>query len=167
MAESQGGKEVYPAPPAGADWDRGAVVESSDHPIEAGSDDFEEDEFLETGWDATSAAASTAASSNVYRHEYEHGRRYHSYKHGRYPIPNDDEEQHRMDMKHVMMMEITVGSCALPNLSDPPPPTAGFANAAGRPPGREALLRTDRRSSAEDPRHGHRDRWEPPPPGLA
>lgn len=32
---------------------------------------------------------------------------YHQYRHGRYPIPNDDEEQNRDDMKHAMMLELT------------------------------------------------------------
>ncbi len=103
MAEYQGGKEGVPGP-SSADADMG------NYPIEAGDEGFEDDEFLATGWDATSVAASTSVSSNVYRHEYEHGRRYHAYKHGRYPIPNDDEEQQRMDMMHAMMMELTVGA---------------------------------------------------------
>jgi hypothetical protein len=32
---------------------------------------------------------------------------YHSYKNARYPIPNDDIEQDREDMKHALMMELT------------------------------------------------------------
>ena len=68
----------------------------------------EEDEFLAQGWDATSTAASTSVGSSVYAHEYAHGRRYHAYKHGKYPIPNDDFEQNREDMKHAMIMEVTV-----------------------------------------------------------
>lgn len=32
---------------------------------------------------------------------------YHQYRHGRYPIPNDDKEQNRDDMKHAMMLELT------------------------------------------------------------
>jgi len=77
--------------------------------IEAAHDEsYEDDEFLATGWDATSTAASTSVTSSVYHHEYMNGRRYHAYKHGRYPIPNDDEEQDREDMKHAMMLELTV-----------------------------------------------------------
>jgi hypothetical protein len=77
--------------------------------IEAAMSDPDEDEFLAAGWDATSDAGSTSLSSNVYRHEYEHGRRYHAYKHGRYPVPNDGPEQNREDMKHAMMKELTDG----------------------------------------------------------
>jgi hypothetical protein len=46
---------------------------------------------------------------SIYAHTYENGRRFHSFKNGRYPIPNDDQEQHREDMKHAMMLEMTDG----------------------------------------------------------
>ena len=78
-------------------------------PIEASNQPPEEDEFLATGWDATSSHASTSVTSSIYHHTYENGRRYHAYKYGRYPIPNDDLEQNREDMKHAMMMELTDG----------------------------------------------------------
>ncbi len=58
-------------------------------------------------WDAQSSA-STSITSSVYAYEFENGRRFHSYKHGRYPVPNDDQEQSREDMKHAMLMELTV-----------------------------------------------------------
>ncbi len=45
--------------------------------------------------------------SSVYRHFWERGRRYHRYRYGRYPIPNDVEEQNRDELKHAMHMEIT------------------------------------------------------------
>lgn len=32
---------------------------------------------------------------------------YHQYRHGRYPIPNDDDEQNREDMKHALTLELT------------------------------------------------------------
>lgn len=33
---------------------------------------------------------SASLSSDVYEYEYENGRRYHGYKAGSYPLPNDD-----------------------------------------------------------------------------
>ncbi len=54
--------------------------------------------------------ASMSITSSVYAHTFEGGRRYHSYKHGRYPVPNDDIEQAREDMKHAMVMELTNGT---------------------------------------------------------
>lgn len=71
----------------------------------ADSDEFEPSEWGEDG----ASAASTSINSSIYAHTYENGRRYHSYKNGRYPIPNDDQEQNREDMKHVMMLEMTDG----------------------------------------------------------
>ncbi|CAP71748.1 uncharacterized protein PODANS_6_7000 [Podospora anserina S mat+] len=76
--------------------------------IEAEEGPEEEDEFLAEGWDGSSKA-STSVTSSIYAHTYENGRRYHSYRYGRYPIPNDDQEQNREDMKHAMMMELTDG----------------------------------------------------------
>ncbi|KAK3989324.1 putative methyltransferase [Cladorrhinum sp. PSN332] len=75
----------------------------------------EEDEFLAEGWDGSSSGsnASTSITSSIYNHSYENGRRYHAYKYGRYPIPNDDLEQNREDMKHAMMMELTDGKLFL------------------------------------------------------
>lgn len=89
---------------AGNENDSPDVIEPANQTAE------EEDEFLAQGWDATSTAASTSIGSSVYAHEYAHGRRYHSYKHGKYPIPNDDFEQNREDMKHAMIMEVTVST---------------------------------------------------------
>jgi len=82
---------------------------NNDNPIEATDMPPSEDEFLATGWDATASNASTSVTSSIYRHCYENGRRYHAYRHGRYPIPNDDQEQNREDMKHAMMLELTDG----------------------------------------------------------
>jgi hypothetical protein len=77
------------------------VIEVQDGPVD-------EDEFDPVeGWDAASSA-STSVTPSVYEHEFHNGRRYHSYKNGRYPIPNDDVEQGREDMKHAMMLELTV-----------------------------------------------------------
>lgn len=66
----------------------------------------DEDEF-ETMEDTPETMSITPS---VYSHIYEHGRRYHRYKHGRYPIPNDDIEQAREDMRHAMMLELTDGA---------------------------------------------------------
>lgn len=75
--------------------------------IEAASETGGDDEF-----DAISELFeddTTSVTSSVYAHTYERGRRYQSFKNGRYPIPNDDFEQNREDMKHAMLMELTDG----------------------------------------------------------
>lgn len=86
-----------------------ALEQASENPaIEAASEAGEEDEFLSEGYE-TSSALSTSATSSIYAHTIEHGRRYQSFKNGRYPVPNDDMEQNREDMKHAMMLELTDG----------------------------------------------------------
>ncbi|KAK4069809.1 hypothetical protein Purlil1_13641 [Purpureocillium lilacinum] len=49
----------------------------------------------------------TSITSSVRACTYERGRRYQCFKNGRYPIPNDDQEQDREDMKHAMLMKLT------------------------------------------------------------
>ncbi|KAM7214214.1 Trans-aconitate 2-methyltransferase [Rhypophila decipiens] len=82
--------------------------------------DESDDEFLPTGWDATSSYASTSLTPSIYQHAYENGRRFHAYKHGRYPIPNDDLEQNREDMKHALMLELTDGKLFFAPIGDAP-----------------------------------------------
>ena len=91
----------------------------------------EEDEFLADGWDATSSAASTSITSSIYAHAYENGRRYHAYKYGRYPIPNDDAEQNREDMKHVMMLELTNGKLFYAPIGENPQRIADIGTGTG------------------------------------
>jgi hypothetical protein len=55
------------------------------------------------------SSASTSITSSVYAHTIEHGRRYQHFKNGRYPIPNDEAELNREDMKHAMLMELCDG----------------------------------------------------------
>jgi hypothetical protein len=51
----------------------------------------------------------TSLQSRAMLHACENGRRYHRYRHARYPIPNDETEQAREDMLHAMMLEVTAG----------------------------------------------------------
>lgn len=77
--------------------------------IEAGgSTDDDTDEFTPSEIDGASVA-STSITSSVYEHIMQNGRRYHRFRHGRYPIPNDETEQDREDMLHAMMLEATNG----------------------------------------------------------
>jgi hypothetical protein len=49
------------------------------------------------------SAASTSISCSVRVFAFENGRRYHRFREGRYNFPNDDVEQEREDMKHIML----------------------------------------------------------------
>lgn len=74
---------------------------------EAGSivvdhDDLATDAGYASGSDSHTAA-STSLASSVRDYAFEHGRRYHKFREGRYNFPNDDVEQEREDMKHAMV----------------------------------------------------------------
>ncbi|KAL7818341.1 S-adenosyl-L-methionine-dependent methyltransferase [Trichoderma gracile] len=76
--------------------------------IEPGGSD-EEGEFSPSEYD-----------SAIYDHSFVNGRRYHRYRHGRYPIPNDEAEQNREDMLHTMMLEATDGKLFYAPIGDYP-----------------------------------------------
>ncbi len=84
-------------------------------------DIFEDDEFSSVS-DAfeTRTTDSTSATSSVFRQDVENGRRYQHFKNGRYPIPNDDDELNREDMKHAMMLELTDGRLFYAPIRDNP-----------------------------------------------
>lgn len=83
----------------------------------------DEDEFVAVAVDGDAASAlsdTTSLQSCAFLHAWENGRRYHRYRHARYPIPNDETEQAREDMLHVMMLEVTDGKLFFSPLGDDP-----------------------------------------------
>lgn len=42
----------------------------------------------------------TSLKSSIYNYRFENGRRYHAFREGSYPMPNDEDEQERMDLAH-------------------------------------------------------------------
>ncbi|KAF4340093.1 methyltransferase like [Fusarium beomiforme] len=57
------------------------------------------DSTLELGSEGSSSYL-TSLKSSIFSYRYEHGRRYHAFHEGAYLVPNDDEEQNRMDLVH-------------------------------------------------------------------
>jgi hypothetical protein len=109
-ANTQSSSPRDPGQPAGATL---SAIEPANGP-------GDEDEFDPTeGYDIGSNA-SVSVTSSVFAHTYEHGRRYHCFKNGRYPIPNDEDEQAREDMKHAMLMELTDGVLFYAPIGDHP-----------------------------------------------
>ena len=45
-------------------------------------------------------STTTSIKSAITKYEFEHGRRYHAYKAGRYVFPNDEKELERLDIEH-------------------------------------------------------------------
>ena len=95
------------------EWSASSTTSAPSDMIEAEDGPVDEDEFVAEDWDAR-ASDSTSMTSSVYAHTYEHGRRYHRFRAGRYPIPNDDVEQNRQDMMHALMLELTVRGALIP-----------------------------------------------------
>ncbi|KAK2813779.1 hypothetical protein FQN50_000177 [Emmonsiellopsis sp. PD_5] len=48
----------------------------------------------------TDASYTTSVTSSIKNYVYENGRRYHAFKEGEYLLPNDEDEQERMDISH-------------------------------------------------------------------
>jgi 2-polyprenyl-3-methyl-5-hydroxy-6-metoxy-1,4-benzoquinol methylase len=46
------------------------------------------------------ASYTTSITSSAMNYTYENGRRYHSYHEGEYVLPNDEQEQDRLDLSH-------------------------------------------------------------------
>ncbi|EFY92269.1 hypothetical protein MAC_01540 [Metarhizium acridum CQMa 102] len=82
-----------PGPSAGTRATQTPVIE----PGTESDDEFDLDSGLQ-GDDTTASLASSIYTSFA----YERGRRYQTFGDGQYPIPNDDLEQNREDMKHAM-----------------------------------------------------------------
>jgi hypothetical protein len=80
------------------------VAHQAETIIEAGDDS--EDAGYETDADSR---VSTSISSSVRDYAFEHGRRYHKFREGRYQFPNDESEQEREDMKHAMVVNLCGG----------------------------------------------------------
>lgn len=82
-------------------------------PTDQGTDDFEflDDDHGVVIYESDARSnASTSITPSVYSYEFEHGRRYHSLRSGRYPLPNDAGEQRREETRHSLMLELTVST---------------------------------------------------------
>ena len=76
---------------------------------------------------------------------YENGRRYHAYKSGEYPFPNDVKEQEREDLKHHIFQLVLGGDLHLSPLSPNPQRILDIGTGTGI----WAIDMADRYSSAE------------------
>ncbi|KAI4862701.1 S-adenosyl-L-methionine-dependent methyltransferase [Hypoxylon rubiginosum] len=101
-------------------WGSEEMAESNSQIAVAGPDDVQNDEFDTSDFDASSVSRFGSVSSSIYRHAYENGRRYHKYRYGTYPIPNDETEQNREDIKHVAILELTGGKNFFAPIGDYP-----------------------------------------------
>lgn len=68
----------------------------------------------------TTASLVGSVTDSVNEHVYENGRRYHRYKSGRYPIPNDDMEASRENVRNALFSELLGGQLHLAPIGDSP-----------------------------------------------
>ncbi|KAL8961218.1 MAG: hypothetical protein Q9193_002190, partial [Seirophora villosa] len=62
---------------------------------------------------------SASITASVLDYEFENGRRYHAYKAGSYPLPNDEPELERIDIKHHVTLLLSGGNLHLAPLVNP------------------------------------------------
>jgi len=84
---------IFPAATKGTMSD---PIQSDDIEVEH----IEVDSALATPINDQLSAFSTSLGSSATDYPIEHGRRYHAYRAGAYPMPNDAAEQERLDMTH-------------------------------------------------------------------
>lgn len=79
-----------------------------------------------------STMTSTASlRSSIYEHVEENGRTYHRYKQGKYPLPNDEREQERLDLQHALMGVTLGGKLNLAPISPTPQNVLDIATGTG------------------------------------
>ncbi|KAJ5102056.1 hypothetical protein NUU61_004278 [Penicillium alfredii] len=93
---------------------------SQPYPYERIQVDTSDDDSL---FDTQSLVGSNLSfASSVRDYSYENGRRYHAYRHGQYPFPNDEEEQDRLALMHHLFKLLTGGNLfRAPITRDGPP----------------------------------------------
>ncbi|GKT41647.1 secondary metabolism regulator laeA [Colletotrichum spaethianum] len=96
------------------------IVQQPAAAIEAVDDPSDDSEFDPEELDANSIS-SYSLNSSLYAHENSNGCSFHRYRHGRYPMPNDQTEQNREDMKHAMLVDLTVSLSLSNEVADPFP----------------------------------------------
>jgi SAM-dependent methyltransferase len=73
----------------------------------------------DSAFDANSSA-STSLASSILNYEYSNGRRYHGYRSGSYVLPNDEQEQDRLDLLHHIFLLILGGKLHDAPIHPPP-----------------------------------------------
>jgi len=60
----------------------------------------EDNDDVDSAIGSETRSRSVSIASSVLNYRYENGRRYHAYREGAYPLPNDEKEQNRLDLAH-------------------------------------------------------------------
>ncbi|KAF4958164.1 hypothetical protein FSARC_11081 [Fusarium sarcochroum] len=76
------------------------------------------DSILDSSVGASSYLSSL--KSSIYNYRFENGRRYHAFREGTYPMPNDEDEQERMDLAHHLYSLLLEGKLHLAPINPTP-----------------------------------------------
>ncbi|KAH6867810.1 S-adenosyl-L-methionine-dependent methyltransferase [Thelonectria olida] len=87
-----------------------------ENPLQAEDEHHDKDSALNRSEGFGGYAASL--SSSIVNYRYENGRRYHAFRDGAYLVPNDEEEQNRMDLGHHIYSLVLGGKLHLAPLND-------------------------------------------------
>lgn len=74
---------------------------------------------------------STSLASSIVNYVYENGRRYHAYREGEYPLPNDEQEQDRLDLLHHIFRMLLGGGLFRSPISAKPQRILDFGTGTG------------------------------------
>ncbi|CAZ85959.1 unnamed protein product [Tuber melanosporum] len=82
------------------------------------------EDIIEVDWDYEGddfdyASGTTSLKSSALSYVYENGRRYHGWRQGRYAMPNDEDEQNRMDLQHHVCLLALDGNLHAAPIEDP------------------------------------------------
>ncbi|KAK5992861.1 Methyltransferase pytC [Cladobotryum mycophilum] len=81
--------------------------------------DAGDEDYASGRWE-TASGQSTSVPPSVYEDELAHGRRYHGFRRGIYPLPNDEVEMHREETVHAMFLQLMGGHLFYSNIGDYP-----------------------------------------------
>jgi SAM-dependent methyltransferase len=81
--------------------------------------DQELDQDTDSGYAEDFESISTSLASSAAEYRFEFGRRYHAYHHGQHFLPNDQQEQDRMDLTHYEMMLLLEDRLYLAPINNP------------------------------------------------
>ncbi|KAI1823826.1 S-adenosyl-L-methionine-dependent methyltransferase [Xylaria intraflava] len=76
-------------------------------------------------------AKANFSMDNMNRHPWDGGRRYHIYREGRYSLPNDEIEQQREELMHILVMDILDQQLYLAPMAEPPKKVMDIATGIG------------------------------------
>ncbi|KAK1993100.1 S-adenosyl-L-methionine-dependent methyltransferase [Colletotrichum falcatum] len=115
------------APPTSIQYILNPAQDSTAAPLQVDTDIDDPAADNDSAYGSDSGTAYTGSiTSSIFHYQYENGRRYHAYREGQYVLPNDDQEQERLDLQHHIWRLLLGG-----NLFTAPLPSPDHDDAAG------------------------------------